>query len=71
MNAEVHYGGNEFPLVTGAANSVRISLDVAPNGAPLLDVVTGRSGDNLTPEMAEQLGQALLSWAADMRLVSP
>jgi hypothetical protein len=70
MDAQFRYGGNDLPLVTGTAGLIRISLDEAPGGRALLDVTAGRGGDNLTVEQAETLGRALLSWAADMRLVS-
>ncbi len=70
MDARFRYAGNDLPLVTGVDGLVRVGLDEAPDGRPLLDVVAGRSGDNLTVEQAETLGRALLSWAADMRLVT-
>lgn len=70
MDAQFRYGGNDLPLVTGVDGYIRVGLDEAPDGRSLLDVVAGRCGDNLTVEQAEQLGRALLSWAADMRLVT-
>lgn len=71
MEATFRYGGNDFPVVTGTAGSVQVRLDEIGGGparGPALDIVTDRSGDNLTPDMAEELGRALLAWAADMRL---
>lgn len=70
MDAQFRYGGNEFPMETGVGRGLHVGLDEAPDGRPLLFVATGRTGEDLTVEQAETLGRALLSWAADMRLVT-
>lgn len=70
MEAQFRYGGNDLPMTTGVDGGTEVGIDVGPNGRPLIWLVTPRSGDNLTVEQAEQLGRALLAWAADMRLVS-
>lgn len=59
-----------LPMVTGVDGTVRVRVQDLPRDTPELEILVNRAGDGLTPDMAWELGAALLRWARLNREVS-